>query len=313
MELTKRTKIVLLALTMVIASVGYTAYQTQGRVPDYEVQTYFNRGVIQPYHTEYWIATSAGGTIAANEIQGWHALIGDSTVGSDVLILHSDRQYQVGFGDHVWGYGPPSAHQPTGEDISDRVYGQPPYYFGYVFGGPPTMDGRPFVPAYYKFEVTLSLKPVQQNLPFAVDQWTFFGKSEVDDYGNSMGILLYQNMSGLYYNWGNFPNQPYFKKVADGYYANTDTYMLIDVLYDYSYGDHTLGTATISWGSLKATVESVRERVGYRDTWPFFFNTEVTITQPGELLVRNVDIKFWGKVPGGPAQPTAWVSGQTTW
>lgn len=266
------------------------------RKPDLEVASAFNAGEIMPLHTTYWVAGSGGGNLDPTLVQGCHALVDDA--GVKVLRLQSLNRYQVGFGDHVIGYGPPGSHGSAPPeslwDIADRVCGQPPYYFGWRPSQPPMVDALPFTPAYWGAELDVLLK-VPAAVGFAVDHWIWYGidpQASPDWPGLSQGTnLWYDNVTrGLYYAYGNYPNTPYARLLKADLTLPTD-YFRIRFQSDYS-----RGISNIMYADLNFEVPLTRERTGGKQGDPPFGPIDFTLTSIGELSIKSYVFRCWNKI-----------------
>ena len=86
MELTKRTKIALLALIVGVASIGYALYQTpSSEGPSYVYQSHFDQGQMGVLDLAYWVPNPELFSGSASFVDG-------------MLQLTSNNRFQVGFG-----------------------------------------------------------------------------------------------------------------------------------------------------------------------------------------------------------------------
>jgi hypothetical protein len=280
----------ILAETSEKDSVGVVA---PSRPPDYEWYSGFDKGEILPLHTTYFIAGGSG--IDASLIQGYHEIVEDE--GIMALKVHSELKYQIGFGDHTWGYGPPEAQQ-TGWDISDRVYGRPPYYFNWTPSSPPDIGSTPFVPAYWQVELDATVKPLNPSkyLSFVMEDWIYYGLDTATSRGQTMTTMVWYDGASrtLYYSFGDYPNDPYPVPLKSNF-EPPDDYFTIHYVTDFR-----ADTATIEWADFKATVPLAIEKAGYVPQWKFFNSLTITVLEPGDLLIKNIDLKCWNLVSVSP-------------
>lgn len=283
-------------LTMPATMYGYYTAQTPisvelpSRLPDYEVCSQFGQDKTLPLHTEYWVAPS--GVYDPTAIQGWHEITEDA--GVKVMLVQSDSIYQVGFGDHITAYGPKGSHSNPQWEISDKVRGKPVYYFNYQPRGPPDDNGRPFTPAFWKVEMDAIVKPLSPSrmLNFAVDNWIYYGLDAATGKGNTMTMMVWydRNRRTLFYSYGNYPNAPMSIPLIENY-VPSEGYFRIHYKIDYANK-----IAEIHWTNMNFTVPLAVELGGYDPSWAYFSNFGFTVTEPGELLIKSFDLKFWDKI-----------------
>ena len=264
--------------------------ETPFRPPDYEVWSQFDQDKALPFHTEYWVAPS--GVYDPTAIQGWHGIVADE--GAKVLCVHSDSIYQVGFGDHITGYGPRGSHANPEWDIGDRVRGKPAYYFNYQPSGPPDVSGRPFTPAFWKAELEVIVKPVSPSrmLSFVVENWIYYGLDAATAKSNTMTVMVWYdgNERTLFYSYGNYPNTPMSRPLVENY-VPPDGYFRIYYKIDYANK-----LAEINWANMSFTVPLEVELGGYNRSWALFNSLVLTVVQPGELLIKSFDLKLWDRI-----------------
>lgn len=260
--------------------------------PDYEVSFRFSKGDIYPLHTTYWVA-SASAVFDPTLIVGCHQIVEDG--GVKVLKVHSEKMYQVGLGDGVIGYGPPEATGNPEWDISDRVCGKPRYYFDYIPGI--KMGIPPLIPAYWQFELDAMVKPLNPSklLNFVVENWIYLGYDQLQQTANKTvtTMVWYRGSEKrLYYGYGNYPNNPTPKVIAEGYEPPED-YFRIHYLTNFA-----LKTAQIEWGGFTATLPLSIEldRGPYYPEMKLFNCFQCTMLEPGDLLIKSLSLKFWNKV-----------------
>jgi hypothetical protein len=270
---------------------GPSFVEIPSRPPDYEVWSQFDQQKTLPLHTEYWVAPS--GVCDPTAIQGFHEIVEDN--GVEVLRVQSNNMYQVGFGDHIIGYGPKGAHADPNWDIGDRVLGKPSYYFNYEPGGPPDVSGRPFTPAFWNAELDVIVKPKipSKMLDFEVDNWIYYGLDPSTGKGNTITAMVWydRNTRTLFYSYGNYPNTPVAVPLIENY-VPPDGYFTIRYKIDYANK-----LAEIQWGDVKFVVPLAVELGGYEPSWLHFDNFGITINEPGELLIKSFDLKLWDKIP----------------
>lgn len=298
---------VILGTLLVLPTITYCYYTVQAqatvgrlykgsveipsRSPDYELRSQFDQDRTLPLHTEYWIALS--GIYEPTAILGYHEIVEDAS--ARVLRVQSDSIYQVGFGDHVTGYGPKGSHATNPQwDLGDRVRGKPAYYFNYQLGGPPDVSGRPFTPAFWKAELDVVVKPVSPSkmLNFVVENWIYYGLDAATGKGNTMTTMVWydRNKRTLFYSYGNYPNTPMATPLIENY-VPPDGYFRVHFKMDYA-----SKRVEIQWADANFTVPLAVELGGYDPSWPYFNSLVFTVGEPGELFIGSFDLKFWDKI-----------------
>lgn len=270
---------------------GKDSVEIPSRLPDYEVGSQFDQDETLPLHTGYWVGPS--GVCDPTAIQGYHEIVEDA--GAKVLKVHSAGIYQAGFGDHITGYGPKGSHANPQWDIGDRVGSKPVSYFNYKLDGPPDVSGRPFTPAFWKVELDVIAKPASPSkmLTFVVENWIYYGFDAATGKSNTMTLMVWYdgNKRTLFYSYGNYPNTPMPRPLIENY-VPPDGYFRIHYKIDYANK-----LAEINWADMSFTVPLAVELGGYDPSWSYFNSLVFTVVQPGELFIKNFDLKLWDRVP----------------
>jgi hypothetical protein len=274
---------------------GQASVELPSRAPDYEVSSQFDQNKTLPMHTLYW-ATDPNGTFDPWLIQGYHGIVVDD--GMTVLKVHSEKDYEIGFGDQITGYGPPESHGApfAGADIGDRVYGEPEYYFNYVSGGPPTVSGRPYVPACWQAELNLNIK-VPIDASFVVENWIYYGLDDATGGSDTMTMWIWYDpiAKTLSYSYGNYPNKPYLLTLASGYVPPSDNFNIDENI------DYSKKMATIHWDNLTFNVNLAIELGGYHAGVPYFDEFDIFMFYVGDLYINSYNLKGWNPISGSPA------------
>jgi hypothetical protein len=87
MEVTKKTKVALLAITVIVASLGYVVYQSSpsSQGPSYIYQSQFDQGLMGVLGVSYWVNNP-------------ELFSGSATLINGMLQLTTNNRFQVGFG-----------------------------------------------------------------------------------------------------------------------------------------------------------------------------------------------------------------------